>query len=1064
MSRASWSFARCGVLLVASAVLLGRAGADDSVDGENPASPTPEQVEFFETQVRPILVEHCYECHSAESGEIEAGLRLDSKPGWQSGGDSGPAVLPGDASKSLLIHAVRYEEDVVSGMPPDSKLPDKQIALLEKWVTMGAPDPRTQQSPPGESMVESFDLQKRFREHWSWRPITSPAPPRVADSSWPLNDIDKFVLRRIEDAGLAPAPTADRAVWLRRVYFDLIGLPPTESQLAEFLADEADDAHQRVVDDLLGSVHFGEKWARHWMDLVRYAETYGHEFDYPIRFAHEYRDYLIRAYNADVPFDQFVREHIAGDLIAQPRIDPASGINESVIGTGFWYFHEATHAPTDVLANEADIVDNQLDVFGKAFLGLTVACARCHDHKFDAISTADYYALSAHLQSSCRQDVPLDAGGTRAKALPRIRSLLGEAQTQLTSAEIDVPAPVEMFDVANELLLRRDSAEEITRIPDEWIAAAADAHRLDSRRLNRWVGAIQSGPPPRARAAKDSVLFEDFESGAFPDGWSTSGLAFTPVGSDLRLRADGSIANPGTIDSGVSGKKQTGILRSPTFEIAATQIHVRMRATADVTVRVIIDNYHMAHFNALLFKQTYLNDKATDTGGQWIWKSLANDLRKYVGHKAFLEFVDEGDGDIAIDEIRFSERKPRADSRGEIATAGELREPWRNGINAIRRGRSTPLIRWMVRNGLVDVEQLSADAGRALSEARTIADSLPAPRFAVAMAQGTPEDAFVYVRGNHATLGDRVPARTLEALGSHPGTRLDLADQITSRDNPLTARVFVNRVWHHLMGRGIVPSVDDFGPQGEPPSHPELLDWLASEFVADDWSVKRLIRRVVLSQTYRQDAVADPSLDIEKIATVDPTNSLLYRMRIRRLPSESIRDAILLVSGRLDPKPFGPSVPTHRTPFMSGRGARASGPLDGNGRRSIYLSIYRNFLSPFMLTFDMPNPFGPKGRRSQSNVPAQALTLMNDPLVIQQSETWAKRIFDAAPEGAAPTDRARVAAMVRQAHGIEASEGQLDQLLAFLRLQASQYGDSDQRAWADLGHALFNMKAFYFLR
>ena len=318
-----------------------------AVDGES-ENANSEQIEFFESKIRPILVQHCYECHSAQSGEdLEGGLFLDSRMGWQKGGDSGPAIIPGDADESLVMHAVRYQEDVVSAMPPSSKLSEDQIKLLAQWIRDGAADPRNEVASHDDA--DEFQFEQRFKEHWSWRRVQKPAVPRIAEQSWPNNFIDNFVLSRLESEGIKPAVAADKAIWLRRVYFDLIGLPPTIDQIDAFMADPSDMAREKVVTSLLESQHFGEKWARHWLDLVRYAETYGHEFDYPIPVPHEYRDYVIRALNLDVPYDQLIREHIAGDLIESPRRHPSEDFNESIIGTGFWYLHEATHAPTDVL-------------------------------------------------------------------------------------------------------------------------------------------------------------------------------------------------------------------------------------------------------------------------------------------------------------------------------------------------------------------------------------------------------------------------------------------------------------------------------------------------------------------------------------------------------------------------------------------------------------------------------------------------------------------------------------------------------------------------------------------
>ena len=1065
-----------------------------------------EHLEFFESKIRPIFVKHCYECHSAKSGDdLEGSLLLDSRIGWQTGGDSGPAVVSGKVEESLIIHAVRYEEDLVSAMPPKSKLADKDIKLLEQWIEMGAPDPREPSADASASLVEKFDLQKRYNEHWSWRPIQNPEPPTAQNSEWPLVDIDRFVLAKLEAQDIKPAAPADREIWIRRVYFDLIGLPPTVEQIDAFLADKSDDAHATVVDQLLDSPHFGEKWARHWMDLVRYAETYGHEFDYPIVHAHHYRDYLIRALNADVPYDQFVREHIAGDLMNEPRRHPTQNYNESIIGTGFWYFHEATHAPTDVLTNEADITDNQLDVFGKAFLGLTVACARCHDHKFDAISTADYYALSAYLQSSCRQNYPLDPNGRIASAVDKLKALrpeylssLAESQS-LNRPELDVS---QYYETATELIRAADPAtgkDGLLPRPDKAaIDSAAKDTELDSARLENLIDLLCKAKPKlsnnpdellafqaakanrgkevekylqrlvkdRTSYAQRNRLLADFADGKLPDGWTTSGHAFQMVDTKIDDRTwvpldVGYRSRPATVDSAVFGQRASGVLRTNTFELTHRNIHLKMRATANARVRVIIDNYQLAHHNALLFRGTELIGAATDTKGQWAWKTLGNDLRKYVGHQVYLEFVDEGDQAIAVDEIWLSDEgvPPHAPERLAAFAVGDdgLSSHWERATDSLRSNSRSALLDWCFEKGLIATTDVSPAHDELLKRANKIAAEMPRPMLVIAMAEGTKENAHVYVRGSAAMLGEEVPPRTLTALGGQQGNRLELAQRIASLENPLTARVMVNRIWHHLFGRGIVPTVDDFGPQGQPASHPQLLDHLATKFVADGWSIKNAIRNMVLSQTYRQSATTSPKNDPSHIATADPTNALLHRMRVRRLPAESIRDSILAISGRLDQRQFGPSVATHRTEFMTGRGGRKSGPLDGAGRRSVYLSIYRNFLNPFMLTFDMPNPFGPKGRRSNSNVPAQALTLMNDPFVLGEAKRWGETIA----KESTPAD-ARIQNMVRKAHGITPTSGQVARLSAFVNERSTDSSDAD--AWSELSHALFNMKAFYFLR
>ncbi len=1084
--------------------------AEDGVAEVDVAKGSPEQIEFFESKIRPILVKHCYECHSAESGEdLEGGLLLDSRWGWETGGDSGAAIVPGDPSESLVMHAIRYEEDVVSAMPPSSKLSAAEIKLIEEWIQDGAIDPREKIAAVSHAQVEKFDLQERFDQHWSWRPIQMPKTPVVKGDSWPSNFVDAYILDKLESAGIQPAEPASKELWLRRVYFDLIGLPPTIEQIDSFLTDESSNASEKVVAELLKSVHFGEKWARHWMDLVRYAETYGHEFDYAIPFPHEYRDYLIRALNADVPYDQLIREHIAGDLINNPRLHPEEEFNESIIGTGFWFLHEATHAPTDVLKNESDIIDNQIDVIGKTFLGLTVACARCHDHKFDAISTADYYALSGYVQSSCRQLYPLDPKQKIAHAVGELTELQAEYVAALDKSEgiFGGEGGVAHYIFVAGKLLATDRI-----LSKEELASTSEQFGLNAKLLQRWTEGIRNAEPnvasgnllevlaflrdrPDVPVGADfdidamakqldrnpisdhvaslsqkrdkyaGTLFASFNAPDLPPGWSTSGYAFQPVDEHSRFVpiAEQPHIRTGTIDSGVYGKQATGSLRSPTFRISAKNIHLRVRAIGGAKIRLIVDNYQMASFNPLLFRGVGLGKKTADTKGKWDWIHLGNDLRKYVGHNAYLEFVDEGDASIAIDEIWFSDQTSPPPLVSNLAVLMQrcLEDPeafWETVDNDYRRSVPNPVVDWLIENQLVDLSRTGESVKKIQAKAKTIADSIPKPRFVLAMAEGTRENAHVYVRGNSAMLGEELPPRNLQAFGGRAGDRLQLANEIASIENPLTARVVVNRLWHHLFGGGIVPTTDDFGPQGQPASHPELLDAMAVNFAEEGWSIKKMIRAIVLSKTYAQSSVTNPTNDTDRLAEVDPTNSLLYRMRVRRLPAESIRDQILAVCGQLSREQFGKSVPTYRTQFMTGRGGRKSGPMDGDGRRSIYLAVYRNFLNPFMSAFDVPSPFGPKGRRSVSNVPAQSLTLLNDPFVLEQADRWSRKLLETDQ-----SDEQRIVSMIRSAHGIVPSQSQIDRLSAFVREQADD-GKSEQQTWADVAHMLLNMKASYFLR
>ncbi|KAB2648814.1 MAG: DUF1549 domain-containing protein, partial [Verrucomicrobia bacterium] len=370
-------------------------------------------LEFFEKHVRPLLADRCFKCHSEQSEKLKGGLKVDSRAALLRGGETKPALVPGHPEQSLLIEAINYSNPDLQ-MPPKIRLSTEEIEALTLWVKHGAPWPssalaRVATAPTNAAAV--FDLEKRKQDHWAWSPILKRTLPNVTDRTWSANPVDQFVLAKLEASKMAPAPDAERRTLIRRVYFDLIGLPPTPDQVAQFAANDSPQAYSELVDQLLASPRFGERWGRHWLDLVRYAETLGHEFDYEIPNSFRYRDYVIRALNDDVPYDHFLREHLAGDLLEHPRINSVSGLNESVIGPGFFWFGQQTHSPVDVRLHQSELIDNQIDVMTKTFLGLTVACARCHDHKFDPIPTRDYYSLYGILSSSRYAQRPLFASG-----------------------------------------------------------------------------------------------------------------------------------------------------------------------------------------------------------------------------------------------------------------------------------------------------------------------------------------------------------------------------------------------------------------------------------------------------------------------------------------------------------------------------------------------------------------------------------------------------------------------------------------------------------------------------
>jgi hypothetical protein len=1135
------------------------------------ADPEPEDIEFFEKKVRPVLATRCFKCHGPT--KQEANLRLDSRATILKGGDSGPAIVPGKPEEGFLVDAINYGETYK--MPPDGKLPPDQIAALTEWVKIGAPWPGGD-VPADWKPDNVFNLAER-KKHWSFQPIGQPPPPEVNDESWPKSDMDRLILAKLEAADLSPAPPADRRTLIRRLYFDLVGLPPTPDEVRQFVDDERPEAVALLVDRLLASPRFGERWGRHWLDLVRYAESRGHEFDFNIPNAWEYRDYVIRAINADVPYDQFVVEHVAGDLLQPPRLNAEEGFNESILGTGFWFLGEGVHSPVDVRLDEVERMDNMIDVFSKTFLGLTVGCARCHDHKFDAISQKDYYALFGFLESSSYRQARFEALEREKAVAQELEVVRREAREEIGKAVAEQQREV-VTRLADYLLAAREAIrwgpqyEEPEKNssdggrPRQFTTAyRGQAERLAKERgleapvLARWVADVDAAKnkpedvlytwslvcraekaetadeiakalererrhrEEKRRAAAKALacasVIVDYGAASstefLPDGptfgggpvaagelllrdraWPVEVAAFGAGRRDPFWKAVG--ISPGTqVDPGrQEGWQRPGkSIKTPTFTIERKSLYYLVQGAG--RAYAAISSHYLQ--NGPLHGSFAIEWNAEGDWPRWI----EHDVSAYEGQRAHVEFTAKGDDDLAILMVAQADAPP-GDSlaaRGssleaalEGAGASELRgvaevyqrlfaaawEGLRSGKWAPgSRGEGAPFVQVLVRHTSGDAPAIK----EALDRYAAATESLRAKtnfqsRTAPAMWEGTGHNEHLLIRGNHKTEGDVVPRRFLEALaGPQPlstgrgSGRRELARQIVDpKLNPFVARTAVNRVWQHLTGRGIVASVDNLGVLGERPTHPELLDYLASRLVSDGWSIKRLIRAIVLSSIYQmasrvegdKPAAAAAALRAEEI---DPANLLLHRMRVRRLQAEAIRDSILAVSGRLDATMYGPSVPVYLTAFMQGRGRpAASGPLDGAGRRSVYQAVRRNFLSPMMLAFDAPIPFTTMGRRNVSNVPAQALILMNDPFVVEQSQVFAKRVLERG--GASP--RERIAWMYERALSRPPSDEELQSAVTFLETQPVELGLSadrrdDVRLWADLCHVIFNLKEFVFV-
>jgi len=1102
-----------------------------------PPACADEDVDFFENRIRPLLVQHCYECHSASSAEVQGGLRLDSRAAIRKGGESGPAVVPGKVSESLLLEAVRHES---FEMPPDKKLPDAAITDLERWIEMGAPDPRDR--PPTSSEAAELSWQTILagrRNWWSLQPVQRPSLPDVDNAGWSKSPIDRFIARRLQQAELKPSEPAKPQTLIRRLSLVLLGLPPSPQQVSTFTREYAADpeaAYSRLVDELLDSPHFGERWARHWMDIVRFTETHGNEWNYEVHHAWRYRDYLIRGLNLDVPYDQLLREHIAGDLLPEPRWNDEAQFNESIIGTAFYRFGEVNHDDCiDLRQIGFDIADNQIDTLTKAFQATSVACARCHDHKLDAVSMKDYYALLGILRSSRLVSHTIDSPDVNQKPIRQLGELKAQIREELSATWLK-----QCEDIGTYLLAA--SAKR------EGSAGAAElAGDLDAERLTKWVAALDVEDPPvdhplspwlslygpSAASWQDVAdryrrlqlehekfnqdhfeTFADFRAGGLAD-WEAGGqgLRSDPTSSgEYCIDVEGDSVVKSVLPAGcfthTLSPKLNGTLRSPILTKGRKHLSFLVLGQHTSALRLVSNNCQLNYRNyrALTsdslgwvtftppedvesvrvyaelmtkFDNPKFPDQLGTLGGdsrndRVPWAEAATDPRSYFGiAQAVLHDCAETP-------------KPRLDhfsrlfddvEAGGIGSlddaAGAYAAVIHEAIDTWREARTTDAdvkwIDWLLQNKLLDnsVSQTQRLADLVARYRSIERDELARPRIVPGV--GDFDAGFeqqLLVRGDCRSTGAPVARRYLEVLAhaNHPfdrsgSGRLALAHEMASPSNPLTARVMVNRVWHHLFGSGIVRSVDNFGHNGELPSHPELLDWLADRFIEDSWSIKRLIGQIVRSDTFRMSSRVDPSA-----REIDPDNRWLHHYPARRLDAEAIRDAILATSGRLDRTMWGPSIHPHRDQANSDR-RLFPGPLDGAGRRSIYIKASLMEGAKFLGAFNFPGSKVTRGRRDVTNVPTQALALLNDPFVIQQSEFWADRMVNAQHDSIED----QIQAMFQQSLGRDPTLDEIEEFTGFIRELAKLHGLSDggvqneTLVWKDVAHVILNLKEFIYI-
>jgi cytochrome c553 len=930
-------------VLLSLGLCLALAAAPRAFGASEEASPRAKQLEFFERSVRPVLAENCFGCHGP--AKHKAGLRLDSLAAILKGGDSGPAVKPGEPEESLLIQAVRYSDEDRQ-MPPKGKLNDAEIAALADWVKAGALWPEVDRAPRPVPVQTTSKVTAEDRAFWSFQPIKPVAQPAVADASWPRSPIDRFVLANLEEAKLKPVAPADRRTLIRRATFDLIGLPPTPEEVEAFLADESPEAFARVVERLLASPRYGERWGRHWLDVARYGEDQAHTFQarmYPNGY--RYRDWVIKAFNDDMPYDRFVMEQIAADLLDGPERE------QRLAALGFFalgpvYYGKAVF----------DEFDDRVDTLCRGFLGLTVACARCHDHKFDPIPTEDYYALAGVFASSEYKEYP--------QAAPDVVAKFEGAQAAIKAKTDEVAA----FLAAESVTL----AEAATAETASYMVAAWTLH-------NKRKADPKASLPALARA-------EELQE---------------PVLARWFKYLFGESGDP---KPGLPGWRRVIAAQDPSADVSA------------------------------------------DPAAQAEVKRAAQAFQEYVRSILALRSAIEAHEKAALGS---GVETPKAARPGlDPAELKLLRElVGADGLFAVPKA---------------DVEKRLADSSKAqLKAMRTELDRLKRespPKYPVihSLAEGSSiSNMRVHIRGNPATLGGEVSRRFLSVLSSEtpapfgPGSgRLELARAIASKDNPLTARVIVNRVWERHFGRGLVATPSNFGSLGERPTHPELLDYLAGQFIACGWSLKTLHRAIMLSATYQLSSAFDPH-NFE----VDPDNTRLWHMNRRRLEVEPWRDAMLAVSGQLDRTLGGPSLDLSSAT---------------NHRRTVYAAISRHNLHGLLRLFDFPDPNITSDKRTVTSVPLQQLFVLNSEFVVEQAKSLAARLTSTSGEA----DSDRVKRAILTLYGRPAAPEEVEWALGFLagssEHPASEYAGSGQGSgpltrWEQYAQILLGSNEFLFI-
>ena len=1079
--------------------------------------------DFFEKQVRPIFAQHCYACHSSASNPVMGEFQLDTEAAFRKGGTRGPAVDPDNPEKSLLLRAVGHGEAQLR-MPPMGKLPDDTIAAITAWVRMGAP----------WGVDSNKQAARDAGTFWAFVPPKEPALPSVKNEDWVASPIDQFILAGLEEKGLQPAPPAGKRDLIRRATFDLTGLPPTRKEIQDFLEDDSPRAFEHVVDRLLGSPRYGERWGRHWLDVARYADSNGLDENLVYRQAYRYRDYVIQAFNKDKPYDLFVQEQIAGDLLPEPP--DLETQYERWTATGFLSLGAKMLAEDDPVKMQMDIVDEQLDTLGKAFMGLTVGCARCHDHKFDPIPTEDYYSLAGILKSSKTMEdfnvvatwheyvlAPKEQREALKAHLDKIKAKNDEI-AEITKAENYKLVAAARQEVGSYLLAATEAleGEAITLSPiweegepvqPGWVVR--EAAGFDRGNVNR---ELRKGKKNITEAEDDSEqsgqgdYFAEYDLEVAAEGLYQVDLLNQEKGDGTAdIHVNGLLMKGGlepirnrAASPDVGGWWATGIFpfkagknvlrlehkeRFPYFEkllVAPNPLPsgVRPPKTHDQLSREFKVNRG--------FLEQWIDRLRRSRGAPasvfYAWHAFGTDasLEDWTSPAAkhFVETRPADRRELAnhYEELfrrsvsQWQERYPEAevdfDKRERYKDGEDERKLEDDGLESLRKvlyEKYGPF-RPPAGSRQYFTEEAKAEIARIEAERKALTEATPEYPRAMGVTEGEEiGDIAIHIRGSHWTLGDPAPRGFLRAvsrknpapISNEESGRFELARWLTRDDHPLTSRVMANRMWRWHFGRGIVASTDNFGKLGDRPTNQPLLDWLALRFVSSGWSMKQMHRVMMLSNTYRMSTAYD-----EKAAAADPENALLWRMPRRRLEAESIRDAIMAVSGDLDFATGGTLLEKYK-PRQYVSNTRQGGNVDYDRNiRAVYIPVVRSAMYDFFRSFDFADPSALNGNRGSSVVAPQALFAMNGSVPMKHSRKWAARLLGEEDL----TDADRVDRAYEEAFARLPDANERDRALTFIHeideALRDQQDDDDarrERAWASFCRTLFGSSEFIYL-